>query len=681
MKNVNFLPEMARMGYSVIPVDNKKKALTPWKSKQEEVNRPEIIQSLLDEGHQNFALICGVNGLEVIDIDTKNLVNPALAERFFLELLEKIPENLRKRVVIERTPSRGYHLLYRCQEIEPNQHLAKNSEGKPIIETRGIGRYAVCYPSPGYNLEQNEFPEIPEIKVDERALLFDACRSMNMQKQRGTNQRNEGKKRRRSKGDFGSLIDSVISQIEESGVDITSSYDNWVRIGFALANTFGDEGRDYFHRVSRFYPTYDHDDCNQKYSDLLASTQNNSEDRQVTIATFFEICREQGVEVVTSDPRVVEKYRMVTQFLHDRHICFNLFNRKTEIGDDEIEDRHVNSLYADLQQLEVSASKNYISTLIHSDRTLSYHPLQQYGDEISEVEAGDEIQQFFDSLVLQETDSRNVQLLRTLVEKWLLQFPAVIYDEIPPRLVLVLIGPSHLGKTYLFRHLLPGRLQSYYAESALNQGKDSFILMAERLLINNDEFGGIMRMNEMEQFKRMASAETFDERRAYGRYNERFRRRAILCGTSNRVEVIMDHTAGNTRIIPVEISGINQSLFNDIDKEKLFASILSNYRELGPNSTRLSFDESDALQEYSRGFQTPNFEAEAILTMYERGDIFIPSVDLVGRIRMEYGAQINMKRIPEEFRRLGFQAGRRHMEGRHLRGFLVRPLPRGDFGN
>ena len=84
---------------------------------------------------------------------------------------------------------------------------------------------------------------------------------------------------------------------------------------------------------------------------------------------------------------------------------------------------------------------------------------------------------------------------------------------------MVLIGPSHIGKTYFFRHVLPEPLNRYYADSNLSQGKDSKLLLSEKLIVNNDEFGGIVRMKEVEEFKFMASAEYFNERRSYGRKN------------------------------------------------------------------------------------------------------------------------------------------------------------------
>jgi hypothetical protein len=49
---------------------------------------------------------------------------------------------------------------------------------------------------------------------------------------------------------------SIIQQIEEKQIDITTAYSDWRNIGFALADEFGEDGRDLFHRISYFYTDY-----------------------------------------------------------------------------------------------------------------------------------------------------------------------------------------------------------------------------------------------------------------------------------------------------------------------------------------------------------------------------------------------------------------------------------------
>ncbi|MBV5330848.1 PriCT-2 domain-containing protein, partial [bacterium] len=66
-------------------------------------------------------------------------------------------------------------------------------------------------------------------------------------------------------------IDSLIQQIESSQTDITSTYETWLRILFALADHFGESGRDYAHRISKFHPGYKPSECDKQFSHCLRS--------------------------------------------------------------------------------------------------------------------------------------------------------------------------------------------------------------------------------------------------------------------------------------------------------------------------------------------------------------------------------------------------------------------------
>lgn len=92
--------------------------------------------------------------------------------------------------------------------------------------------------------------------------------------------------------DTGNDIEHCINQLQSGGIDITDDYQDWVKIGMAFANEFGEGGRDYFHRVSAVSAKYDADACNRKYNNCL-KTQNG----QTTIGTFFHFCKEQGLQL------------------------------------------------------------------------------------------------------------------------------------------------------------------------------------------------------------------------------------------------------------------------------------------------------------------------------------------------------------------------------------------------
>ena len=78
--------------------------------------------------------------------------------------------------------------------------------------------------------------------------------------------------------------------IAERNVDITSTYDSWIKVGFALAS-LGENGRLFFHLCSSQNEKYDHREADRKFDNLQKG--NGS----ITIATFFKICKDYGVSL------------------------------------------------------------------------------------------------------------------------------------------------------------------------------------------------------------------------------------------------------------------------------------------------------------------------------------------------------------------------------------------------
>lgn len=174
-------------GLSVIPTDNTKRAILPWKEFQSHIITDEQIKIQFNHPKcSGIAVICGgvSGGLEVIDIDTKYDVSGNLWENYSREIAALLPK-----LYVVKTKSGGYHLYYRCEVIEGNQKLANrpateaelkdnpNEKVKVLIEIRGEGGYVIAPPTPGYE-RQAEF-NIPVISIDERDMLLSAARSFN----------------------------------------------------------------------------------------------------------------------------------------------------------------------------------------------------------------------------------------------------------------------------------------------------------------------------------------------------------------------------------------------------------------------------------------------------------------------------------------------------------------------
>jgi len=88
-------------------------------------------------------------------------------------------------------------------------------------------------------------------------------------------------------------IETYISTIEQSGIDITGNYATWRDLGFALAEEYGEAGRDYFHRISKNYVGYDSKECDEQFNKCL-----NAKGHGITIATFYHFAHQAGIKPI-----------------------------------------------------------------------------------------------------------------------------------------------------------------------------------------------------------------------------------------------------------------------------------------------------------------------------------------------------------------------------------------------
>ena len=89
-----------------------------------------------------------------------------------------------------------------------------------------------------------------------------------------------------------SRVEALIAQLKSSNADITSGYNDWLKVGFALASEFGESGRRYFHDISSIYSGYERQECDNKYDQCL-----KSDNGKTNIATLFYLAEQQGVRL------------------------------------------------------------------------------------------------------------------------------------------------------------------------------------------------------------------------------------------------------------------------------------------------------------------------------------------------------------------------------------------------
>ena len=96
---------------------------------------------------------------------------------------------------------------------------------------------------------------------------------------------------RPNQSDTRKKVETVISRIKESQIDITHYYkEEWFKLAVALANEFGESGRGYFHAISQYNGKYNFQTTERMFDGCLSHNYS-----QITIASFFKIASDYGI--------------------------------------------------------------------------------------------------------------------------------------------------------------------------------------------------------------------------------------------------------------------------------------------------------------------------------------------------------------------------------------------------
>ena len=107
-----------------------------------------------------------------------------------------------------------------------------------------------------------------------------------------------------------SILEQLVTAIEQAGVNVAPTYQEYMPLAFAIANTCGEEGRTRFHRICRISEKYHHDEADKLYGHALTKgTGRNS------LGTVFHLAEVAGVKM---DPKLANLQNL--QSLHTTHV-------------------------------------------------------------------------------------------------------------------------------------------------------------------------------------------------------------------------------------------------------------------------------------------------------------------------------------------------------------------------
>lgn len=479
-------------------------------------------------------------------------------------------------------------------------------------------------------------------------------------------------------------IGEYIQEVRQRNIDIAPDYETYRNLGFALADGFGEAGRDYFYALASVSPLYDSRHAKRQYDECLKQRKPGG----ISVGTFYWMLKSAGINIKSENKRLVHVVTMgkeakrkpedVIQQLvqlenieetEAKELVDEVFSRKDidinkaiespgeliealmrwlqlnhplrkneitgkiEDGDSVVSDDRLNYIYLRARMFfdNKDVTKDIIKSIVFSEFTPSYNPINEYIENNKFRKSEGNIDQLIKTL---RTDN---PMKAVFVRKWLLSIIAAS-EYNPVRSVLALIGPQNCGKSEWFRRLLPEGLSNYYAESKLDAGKDDELLMCQKLVLIDDEMGGKSKQDE-KRFKELTSKRVFSLRAPYKSHNEDYRRLAILGGTSNESAILNDPT-GNSRILPLKIDSIDHELYNSIDKDELFMELYRCFKD--GEEWQLTYDELAQLNDLSGEFEQVPFERELIQQFFKAPAFYS------GNDAREFLTSVEIKEVIEE---------------------------------
>jgi len=610
-----------------LPANEDKSPVVPWTKYCYKLATAEQVTNLFKgktSGHLGIVTGKGSGDLEVIDVDCKYDDTGTLWPELSAAIKEEIPE-LYNKLPIEKTPSGGYHLFYRCDQIAGNMKLANLEDGgSALIETRGQGGFIMVDPSPGYELIQGDFSTIPTITVEDRNRLLQICRSFNRSKESTA-------KTTTKKGNKSVTFDSydrkhdhddTLKLLEEVGFKVVGKQNNKaatlvLRPGESTSKSSGyiyaDSGN-----VIMFSTGTKYFEAEQNYtpSEVYTQIKHNGDHKAA-----YEALKEQGYNKYTG-PDVVKYIK--SYIANNLNIKFNTLTNDRELNGKPLTDTDYNTIYlriGEAYKAEVKkAFQGKILTydIIRSDFTDSYNPLSEFLEAnqhrnctgtISELAATIETKTEF-------TENHTAPFVEFFLTKWLVNMIATALYGTDNPLIIALLGKQGTGKTEFWRRLLPPQLQRYFGEFAIADDKDFFIAMSKHMIIADDELSGKSKV-ETKALKKITSMQNIYLRVPYGRVQETIKRRSSFCGGGNDLKVLYDLT-GNRRIIPIEVLSIDHTAYNAIDKADLIVEayqlLVSGY------NYRLSGKDVKALNDASSDFEFNELEVELCQEYLKKAD-------------------------------------------------------------
>lgn len=445
-------------------------------------------------------------------------------------------------------------------------------------------------------------------------------------------------------------VEYIIEQIEEQKIDITANYRDWINIGFALKSEYGDIGEELYHRVSCLHINYSREETHKKWLSF-------SSDSSVGIGTFFYIAKQKGLDIKIPEDTVINEdepthKQLETWLKHFENIRYNELKNRCERNGIIADENMMNSAYFDAKDRIEGLSESTFYTMVTSDRVESCNPVKEYFSGLK----GDTGTPIKDLAYAINSDVADADYIEHFLTKWLVGGVAMWHEDVANPLMLILVGAKqNTGKTHFFRHLLPPAIRDLMVESELTMDKDTKTQLCESILFLDDEMS-VQGSRYIKTIKKLSSSENFTYRGAYGRFQQTRKRNALLCATTNDVQLLHDAT-GNRRLIPIQVNNIPHEGYNQVNKTELWHRAYQLYK--GNYNWKLTSKDVKYLAISTEEFEAPNVEREMLekyFKMPKNGDVEpMNTTEIKDYIEDRTNQKLDKRELGRQLNSLGYQ--------------------------
>jgi len=513
-------------------------------------------------------------------------------------------------------------------------------------------------------------------------------------------------------------IDKVVRKIEEKRLDITVDYDTWLRIGFSLTDALGEEGRTYFHRLSRFYPNYSEPDCNLQFDRCLHAGNTG-----ITSSSLFHFARDQGIDISTcrcfkekneqqtatniQDPKSgirnpASGIRSIEAYLSTRYeFRYNIVTSKVEykkrdilssiqdpasgiedqssgiwhpasgISFTPLTDYIENSLFRELLTNSLKCQLSTLRSLLLSNFCPRFDPFIEYFNTLPPWDkTSDYIRDLADTI-----QTTNDLLWQVCFKRWLVASVASVMDPgVVNHTAIIFSGPQGIGKTTWLLNLCPSVLKEYIFSGTINpNNRDTLVQISECMFINLDELENMNRA-EIGTVKEIITKSAIRVRRPYGHHAESLVRRASFMGSVNTMQFLTD-TTGSRRFLCFEVLTIDY--LHQVDIDRVYAHALALYRE----GYQFWFDPEEAreIHQSNEQFLVSSPEEELLLAHFSPVSVskarrFLTASQIISEVSESSACNLNLNpgsiiRMGLALKKNGFE--KKDSNGLHLWGVDV----------